>query len=232
MASDVDICNMALATLGDSASVSSINPPDGSAQSSHCARFYPIARDALLEMHTWGFSTTRAALVPLVTNPSTDPYDTTKSVWAYAYASPPAVVNYLEVLDPASTDEYAIGLQMAGTIPGTVNSGVSVYVPQPFEIETDSNGNDIVYTNLQNAVLRYTQVVTDTTKFSPLFVEALAALLASHLAGPVIKGAEGRTAAKELTRDFFTWWKEKAVESDANQRRINLTHSAPWMVRR
>ena len=30
MASDVDICNLALAQLGDSASVQSINPPDQS----------------------------------------------------------------------------------------------------------------------------------------------------------------------------------------------------------
>ena len=37
-----------LGHIGDAATVSSINPPEGSAQAEHCARFYPIARDALL----------------------------------------------------------------------------------------------------------------------------------------------------------------------------------------
>ena len=56
MASEVDICNLALGHLGDNATVSSISPPEGSAQAEHCARFYPIARDALLEMHNWNFA--------------------------------------------------------------------------------------------------------------------------------------------------------------------------------
>lgn len=51
MASEVDICNLALARLGDNATVASIDPPEGSAQAEHCARFYAIARDSLLEMH-------------------------------------------------------------------------------------------------------------------------------------------------------------------------------------
>ena len=51
MASVVDICNQALSHLGDSATVASIDPPEGSAQAEHCARFYPAALAALLEMH-------------------------------------------------------------------------------------------------------------------------------------------------------------------------------------
>ena len=65
MASEVDICNLALAHLGDSATVASINPPEGSAQAEMCQRFYPIARDSLLEMHNWGFATRRKALAQL-----------------------------------------------------------------------------------------------------------------------------------------------------------------------
>ena len=48
MPSEVDICNLALGHLGDSATVATIDPPEGSAQAEHCARFYPIARDARL----------------------------------------------------------------------------------------------------------------------------------------------------------------------------------------
>ena len=40
MASEVEICNLALARLGDAATVVSIDPPEGSAQAEHCAMFY------------------------------------------------------------------------------------------------------------------------------------------------------------------------------------------------
>jgi hypothetical protein len=176
MSSDVDICNSALAVLGDEASVASINPPDGSAQASHCARFYPLARDALLEMHNWGFATTRAPLALLATNPSTDPYNTALSSWAYAYAVPSDAINYLEVMDPGAVDEYSTGIQLANTIAGMPNVGLGKYVPQPFEIESGTDGSDILYTNQENAMLRYTRLVTDTTKFTPLFTEALTTL--------------------------------------------------------
>lgn len=222
MATDVDICNLALAALGDQAAVTSLNPPDQSAQAGHCARFYPVARDALLEMHAWGFATVRVQLAQ-VTNPT--------SAWAYAYACPSDAVNYLEVEDPKTADDYSVGLQMANTVPGSIQSGVGVYAAQPYQIEADSNGNDILYTNQPNAVLRYTRIVIDTSKFSPLFMEGLAMLLAAHLAGPVIRGADGRAAAKDAFAAFVKW-KEWAIESDANQRRIVPKQGASWMVNR
>ena len=65
MASAVDICNLALARLGDSATVASIDPPEGSAQSEHCARFYPLARRQIFEAHNWSFLIRREKLAPL-----------------------------------------------------------------------------------------------------------------------------------------------------------------------
>lgn len=223
MAADVDICNAALAMLGDVANVSSINPPDQSAQASHCARFYPIARDALLEMHTWGFATVRVALALAPTNPS--------SSWQYAYLAPANVLNYLAILDPNAQDDYDVGLQMAGTLPASVQPMVGVYTPQPFQVEADLNDNQIILTNQANAVCRYTAVDTATTDFSPLFVQALIRLVAMHLAGPLIKGAEGRQVAQSMGQEFEIW-KGKAIDSDANQRRVKLSYGASFIVNR
>lgn len=224
MSSEVDICNLALALLGDAATVTSINPPDQSAQAGHCNRFYPIARDALLEMHTWGFATTRVQLAYAATNPST--------TWKYAYETPSAVVNFISVLAATAADDSSAGIQMAGTVPGSIQNGLGVYTPQPFVVESDLDGNDVILTNVENALLRYTTVVTDTTRFSPLFVEALSILLAAKLAGPLIKGSEGRAAAKDMMTTFFRWWNERAVESDSNQRRTTPLPSPSWMVNR
>jgi len=173
--SDVDICNLALAHLGDTATVASINPPSGNAQSSHCARFYPIARDALLEMHSWGFSTKRTTLALNATNPS--------SSWKFCYAAPSNVINYLEVMDPNATDDYSVGVQMAGVGPYSAPVvGLGVYTPQAFVVETDYDDNDIILTNQEFAILRYTKSVSDPTKWSPLFVLTLSHYLASMLA--------------------------------------------------
>lgn len=67
MATEVDICNMALAYLGDRATLSSINPPEGSDHADHCARFYPIARAQILSEFPWAFASKRARLARLAT---------------------------------------------------------------------------------------------------------------------------------------------------------------------
>lgn len=224
MASEVDICNLALSHLGDVASIASIDPPEGSAQASHCARFYPIARDALLELHTWAFATTRATLALVSTYPS--------STWKYGYATPNDVVNYIAVLDPQAADDYSVGVQMAGVGPySNPVVGAGVYTPQPFEVETQPGGDDMLLTNQANAVLRYTRVITDTTKFSPLFVTSLSHYLASMLAGPVLKGEEGRRVAAEQMKLAMSW-QQQAEGSDAAQRVVKPAQGAPWMVNR
>ena len=223
MASDTDICNLALAHLGDTATVSSIDPPEGSAQASHCARFYPIARDALLEMHAWGFATKRASLALLdVTPPST---------WQYTYAAPADILNFLEVLAPEARDDYSVGLPMANTgAYAAPITNLGVYTPQAFAVE-NIDGTDVLYCNVENAVLRYTGVVTDTTRFSPLFVRCLAHYLASMLAGPLLKGEVGRKVAQEHLRLAMAI-QQQAEGSDANQRNIKPAHGAPWMTGR
>ena len=57
MSNAVTICNLALSHLGDTATVASIQPPEGSVQAEHCARFYPQALRSLLALHHWGFAT-------------------------------------------------------------------------------------------------------------------------------------------------------------------------------
>lgn len=223
MASDVDICNMALGYLGDDATVASLNPPEGSAQADHCARFYPIARNTLLEMHNWGFATQRIPLT-LLSNIPTSP-------WTYAYAQPNLAVNLLEILAPDATDDYSEGLIPYGNVTGVSGNATGIYTPQDFSTETDPNGNDIILTNQANAVLRCTVLITDPTKFTPLFTESLAMLLASKLAGPVLKGDTGIKAAMAWLNQFNTWF-AKATESDANQQRHEVAQRTDWIVNR
>lgn len=215
MASEVDICNLALGHLGDTGTVASLDPPEGSAQAEHCARFYPIARDSLLEMHPWGFATKRVQLAQLGTG---------WPEWDYSYAQPADALNIIAVLPPDASDDYSMGLNSANV---PLAAGGS-YVPKAFSCEINSDGADVIYSDQEDAVLRYTALVTDTTKFSPLFVMALSWHLASMLAGPIIKGDQGAAEAKRCTA-MMQVYLSKATESDAGQRRINPQHNVGWI---
>lgn len=169
MASVVQLCNMALSHIGSEARVSSISPPDGSAEAGYCATFYDVARTELLEPGTWRFARKRATLAE-VTNPST--------AWAFAYALPSDCMRPLRVLTQGTAltvfnqDERAYRLnEEAGA---------------DFDVE-----GDVLYTNEPEVTLLYVRDVTDTTKFTPSFTSALSYLLASYLAGPILKGNEG-----------------------------------------
>lgn len=226
MASPIDICNLALAHLGDTATIASIDPPEGSAQAEHCARFYPIARDSLLEMHNWGFSVRRIALAQL-------PYS--YSQWDYAYAYPPNAINIIEILPPDAQDDYST--RFAPTdVPGYYQNVSPViaagrYVPQPYDIETNADGAQIILTDQEKALCRYTTTVSDSSKFSPLFVNTLSWHLASMLAGPVIKGDQGAAEAKRCQQMMIAYL-EQAKESDTAQRNIKPEHIVGWMAGR
>ena len=218
MASDVEICNLALSHLGDTANVTSIDPPEGSAQAEHCSRFYPVARGMLIEAHDWSWATRRISLTPLVA---------TVSPWAYAYGKPNLMIKAIAVLDPEASDDY--------TIPAAFETERAClplsYAPQPFAIETLPTGEEAILTNQENAVLRYVESVTDTAKFPPLAVMALSWLVASMLAGPIIKGADGAAEAKRC----LAVYKEvlgMAVNSDSNQPLSMVKHIVPWINRR
>jgi hypothetical protein len=199
MSSDVDICNLALSHLGDTATVASISPPEGSAQAEHCARFYPIARDGLLEMHAWGFATRRTPLALLANPPA--------STWRYAYGVPADLLNALAVYGQNAEDDI---------------SAHGLLTPQTFVIETEENGNSALLTDQPRAVLHYTVRVNDSERFPPLFVTTLALYLASMLAGPVIKGDAGAAMAQNLMKVMLAFLNKAAV-ADANQRRETAT---------
>jgi hypothetical protein len=219
VASEVDISNLALASIGDGGTVQSINPPDGSVQAERCGRFYPIARDSLLERHDWEFATRRVALAQLASNPA--------STWLYCYAQPADCINTIAVLDPNATDDTSAGVTLPSTWGETPMPQRGVYTPQPYALETLPDGTEVVLTNQPNAVLRYVARITDTTKFSPLFTECLAQYLASMIAGPTIKGTEGiRVAAACRALAFGQDGKSglfgQATASDANQKRTTV----------
>lgn len=191
MSSVVDIYNLALGHLGDEATVSA--PDEASIQAEHCQRFYPMARDAILAGHAWSFATKRVSLALLDT-------DETPDTWDYAYALPSVCLEAISVLAPGAEDD-------ADT--------------QPFVIEALQDGTLAVFTSVENATLRYVEQITDTTRFTPLFVLALARLLASMLAGPIIKGEAGMKVSQAHLTAYQKIDRPAAESADSRGRKFN-----------
>jgi hypothetical protein len=126
-----------------------------------------------------------------------------------SYAMPPGVIDLIAVQVPDSPD-------------------TSVLTPQPYTVEVNGTGQQVILTNVEDAVLRYTTVVDDTTQFSPLFVEALSWKLASMLAGPLLKGETGAAEAKRCYQMFLVVFGE-ASASDANRQSLTVEQSTPWI---
>lgn len=205
MASAVDICNLALSMLGNAARVSNIAPSDGSAEADLCVRFYPIARDVCLEAHSWGFATKRKALAALAGTPP--------DLWQYQYALPSDCLKPIAVLLSGSTDDTDA---------------------QDYAVEALADGTKVLYTNVPDATLRYVAGITDTTRFTPLFVSALARLLSSYLAGPIIKGKAGIQAAAASLKQFNDVDLPAAKASDAGTRQTSAyrDHVPDWIKNR
>tara|TARA_R110000772_G_scaffold74113_13_gene161536 strand:- start:2178 stop:2852 length:675 start_codon:yes stop_codon:yes gene_type:complete len=224
MATEVDICNLSLAHLGDDATIASLSPPEGSAQAEQAARFYPIARDTLLDMHSWDFATRRASMA-LTTNANAQ--------WKYAYASPNDMMNAVSIISPTADNDYATKMGpsegQSSTYSPTVSAGH--YVPQQYAVEIDSLGNYLIYTNQEAAVLRYQAKIENTSRFSPLFTMTLSWHLASMLAGPVVKGDAGAAESKRCTQ-VMSGYLQKAISSDVLNRDIKVSHIVPWTAGR
>lgn len=200
MASEVDICNIALGYLGDLATVASIDPPEGSAQAEHCARFYPMARDGLLQAHAWSFATKRIQPAQMGAPP-------TGSGWTFAYARPTDALDLLAVQRPETPDRFE---------------------RQEYVCELGADGHQVIYCNVENAVVRYVSRVKDTTRFPPLFSSALTWQLASLLAGPILKGDAGAAEAKRCAQMAAAFLAQAATH-DANQSHLDLRPTPDWL---
>ena len=201
MASEVDVSNMALSLLGSDAAVVSLNPPDGSAEAGHCKRFYALARRQALEIAGFSWTKKRAALAS-VTNPS--------DVWSYAYQLPGDCITPLRVLQKNFADNALLDTYTARVVTADELRVMTEALGADFQIE-----GSVLLTHEPDAVLLYTRDITDLTPFSATFISGLSYLLASFIAGPIIKGKEGAAAGRELRAAATSILADAAVQDTA-----------------
>lgn len=201
MASVVDICNIALARLGDEATVTSIDPSEGSAQADHCARFYPQARDTLLQRHPWSFATRRARLARLAETPPGA---------SCAWALPASCLKVLECFEDG---EAPAGRPWVHGMP---------HLHWRVEMLGEQR---VILAEAESLNIVYLSGGTKPELYPALFTEALSWLLASMLAGAIVKDQSGQQLAANCMR-FYEDAFQKAVSADAQQQRESI-HFVP-----
>ena len=251
----VNICNLALAKIGDVAQITSLT--DGSTQANYCSLFYQHALDLLVNEHPWGFATKTIAL-----SPATGTYSISGSVMTITMPNHGLIsgsfynfgfsdsnygdisqggTNYIVTVTGINTFLVtAYGSTTSGTVqivnplwgyayclPADFMNPVSLHGPgfsDAYQIPNDTQFNiesGIIYTNQSSANLVYLSNLTEVTSlFSPMFIEALTVLLASMLAGPIIKGDQGVAAGEKLMQ-LYSVALAKAISKDIGGRKVS-----------
>lgn len=187
MTSIVSICNLALSNIGkDEINASG----DTGAEARACRQFFDHTRDLMLQSYVWSFAGKTASLAE-VTNDK-------PGAWAYAYRRPTDCLKVRYV-----RQEYA-----------AIDRAIEGAKLDSFGIAHEIEG-DTIYCDISPAFLRYTYRLTDPTKFSPLFVEALAWHLAVRLAMPLTRDPKIRQECFNIANGS----QAQAQMADANETR-------------
>lgn len=199
MASVVSICNLALSNLGKT-NIADIR--ERSTEARLCRQFYDHVRETLLSVYPWRFAGKTASLAQ-VTNDK-------PGQWAYAYSRPNDCLKVRWVRPQYSvTDPH----------PETPQEEIS----HPYDIEGDT-----IYCNLSPAFLRYTFNLTDPTRFSPLFIDAMSWHLSTRLAMPMTKDTKIRADHYQMALAM----QASAATIDANEVRETSDHESEFVTER
>lgn len=201
MSSQLDVYNQALANLGSSATVKSLN--DNSEQAGACNTHYDWARKYVLEHAAWDFAAKMPALA-LVLDQNTLP--TNKIIypgWRYVYARPNDCLRFLSV-----TTQY--GLRVNPFLAfwwraGAMDCSAGSWGPfrPPFrqvvdQVSPQPNNSVNILTDQDSAYGVYVTDVTNVNLWTQSFFSAVAWHLATKIAGPISANAGEKDKAIKM----------------------------------
>lgn len=160
-----------------------------------CKLYFDLARDTVLRSVRWNFAAKRRVLTPY-TVPTI--YE---NIWEYAYELPADCLNPRGVLMPDSVR------------------------PQKAEIVRDTTTTKIILTNIEEAELTYTMVVTDPTWFDVDTTEAIYLRLAVYIGGPLRADPELVIRAENK----YAMAIAQAQKLNFKQPSVELETQDPWL---
>ncbi len=217
------ICNLALAGLGLRA-IATLD--ERTPEALYAAQHYDLALQEVLRDHPWNFAQRRERLAQV------DVPDAWQTEYPLAYAYPADALRVHALLRGEDAVCRGSGVSCGAYYPR------GVYLPptQDFTVGHD-NGRTLILTAVPGAIAAYTALVTETARFDPLFVQALARKLASHLVQPLLKADR---SVHKATQELYTLELARAKTADAREGRPyaspegewNGGHDNPWITAR
>jgi len=199
MATQVDIYNKALGRIGSRINVASIT--ETSAECDVCNLYYDEARQETLKAYPWEFATKHVALVADSALQTT--YDALgQPEWTYVYDQPSDHVRSLYLV-PASGDPHLLG--------------------EPINYETFGGH---IYTDEEDAELKYIADITDVTTWPVEFIRAMS----WRLAADIVAQLTGDLQRQSLLMQAFDQEIRRLQRLDAQEdRRPTGTRSNPFI---
>jgi hypothetical protein len=218
MASVVDIYNMALSQLR-AGTVNSVD--DVTVQAKQCALHYPIALEQALGDSLWGFNHAVTALAQLT--------EATVFGWTYCWQYPSDCVRINKVVrnleDVAADTGVVVSSRLYDHRFRSANDLPSVEY-RVYNVD----GTQVIATKESELRIDYRLRVTNTQMFTAEFVTALASLLASMVAIPIVGLKDGRELRTE-SLTLYNAFKSKAAANSLNEQQTQQPESEYITVR-
>ena len=235
MATQVDIVNRALLSIGARAQVSSINPSDGSTEADACAILFTPTFEMLARAAHWNCFRKQAdlSLIKAAEGTPENPTGTTLPLapfpWLYAYEYPFDCLKMRSIVASLPST--------SGSVPLTgLNNQASTYLPKgsaiPFVVsyDTDLAGNPVTHilTNQSQAQAVYTVNQPNPAIWDSLFQGAMVESLAAYLV-PALSLNMELLKVKVATSERLV---AQARVSDGNEGVTVIDHTPDWIVAR
>ncbi|MEW8025543.1 MAG: hypothetical protein AB2777_21110 [Candidatus Thiodiazotropha endolucinida] len=166
-----------------------------SPQAAVCNLYYDQMVETVLSDFDWNFASQTETLSLIGTAPTG---------WTYQYAIPSDCLTVREIVREVRVNTDRI----------------------PYKVARDRTANmRVILTDKADAELRYTARVTDTSQFSPSFVEALSLRISAAIAKPMTKKKEIVTQQFQL----YNLALQAAAAASANEEEQDEPNDADWI---
>lgn len=201
----VEICNRALAHIGQDEFITDINESSKAARL--CRALFASTRDGLLRAHDWSFARTTQAMAEVAHK---------VTGWQHSYAYPDDCIIMRRVLPAEYARVQAIPAGSPASYcwpPNMIHYPLVGGQPVPYQLARHPDGGRIILTDMAEAVFEYTARVESPHEFPPDLQEVLALLLAAKLAMPMaVAPALAQSAAQAATQAH-----DRAAADDLNE---------------
>lgn len=196
MVSRVEIANMALSTYIGARRINSLEEEGVNATALNL--HFDATRREILATWPWSFARKRERLALMATND--------RDEWAHKYAMPEAVLNVRWINDPQEAKDAASTLEIQDT--------------------AREVAGQFIYSDVPDAVMEYVTDLDDPNAYSPHFVQAFAALLASKVAMHITENAAKASNALDA---YVTYLDQAKVADLKIQAPVRVQSVSNWL---